>query len=242
MIRLIRGDIGRILKKPGFYVLIVIYVLICLSDAFSDNSADFEDMYFGFEFSYTYLLPFVLGIPVFLGVYTDELRVGALQTSIGRGIPRRNIVIAKFIDSLILAFFICAIEFVSEIIYMRYKYFIIPTSLQYVRWMALLLLVYIKVVGAIAFAAIFMYLTWNASIGLVVELISLTFVQIILDNIQKNTSWPVLDISYIGQAEEACMKLAAKGNFIMPLIMVLIYLTIFIAISILVFSRKELEL
>ncbi len=244
MRRLISADIRRILSKLGFYIAPVAYFLLFLTDFSGSSSSrvkEFDELLLGYNITYKYVFPFVAGIPVFLGVYADELKAGAMQQSIGRGMSRNKIVVGKFIDCVILSFVIYLLSFVLEYISLRTQN-VYVSELQLMRLGTLLLASCLKVVGAAAFAAMFVYFTWNASVGLVVELIAVAAAEPMLAFVQDKLKIPVKDFSYMGQVDQLCSNIAAGTNLIIPGIIVVAYVVIFIVISAIIFGRKELEL
>lgn len=242
MRRLIRGDIMRILRKLGFYVLPALFYLLMYSDPSSFGKEYEFDTYFTLlDMVYSIAFAFIVGIPVFMGVYSDELKAGALQACIGRGLSRKKILLSKFIDSVILTLALYIIAFCIEMLSMR-LHLIFPTLQQYLSIIQLFGASCIKCVGAVAFAAIFVYITWNASVGVVVLIISLGCAEPLLKFVQTSTKVPVLDYSYMGVVDQAFANIAAGSNWLLPVLAVLAYLVIFIGISIAVFNRKELEL
>ena len=240
MRRLIHGDIRRILLKIGFYILPVIYFVLSLTDI-TEKVTDFEPFYESLQIVYKYIFPFVIGIPIFVGVYADELKVGAMQIAIGRGLSRKKIVLSKFFDCVLLTIVLFFLDLAFEFTLLRI-YMLVPTSLQIFRMNMLMVSACLKTIGAMAFSAIFVYLTWNSSLGLVVELLSLAFAEPLLDMIQVKINLPVLDISYMGQVDQTCANIAAGANWILPLCVVFAYVIVFNLIGIVIFGRKELEL
>ena len=241
MNRLIRGDFFRIVKKPTFYILPVIVFLLNLYDFTDDKVYDFDEMLASIDLGCKYGLPLVAGIPVFLGVYADELKAGALQTSIGRGLSRSRIALSKFIVCTMLTAMILVLDFIVQYLLLIHR-LIIPSKIQLTMLITTYLASYLKTVGTIAFAAIFVYLSWNASIGIVVEILALVFVEPILNWIQTQLHIPTLDYSYPGQVDQACSAIAAGAGWIRPVLVVIVYIVIFNMISMIIFNRKELEL
>lgn len=241
MRRIIRGDIRRVLLKPGFYVLPVIYLVFSLSGLSSGKEYGFEDMYTTMVFAYKYIVSYFAILPVFMGIYVDELKSDALVIAIGRGMSRKKIILAKFLDGVILTVLLFAVFFASDLVTFAF-YMITPTSLQMTRAALLVVAACVKAIGAMGFASIFVYLSWNASAGIVVEIITVAFAQTALNWIQEHLRIPLLDISLIGQADQACANLAAGKPWFIQSGAVILYLALFIVISIVVFNRKELEL
>ncbi|MCR5138479.1 MAG: hypothetical protein K6C12_15530 [Oscillospiraceae bacterium] len=87
-----------------------------------------------------------------------------------------------------------------------------------------------------------MYLTWNASVGLVAGLISIAFSKMILDWLQSHTHLPFYDVTFMGQADQAQRQFDAGNIWVHHLIFVLLWYVLILAVSALIFNRKELEL
>ncbi len=121
MRRLIRGDIRRILSKLGFYIIPALFYLLMYIDpsASPGKKYDFDGSYASIVMLYKYAFGVVVGIPVFIGVYADELKAGAMQTCIGRGLSRVKILLSKFIDSVILIVTFYIFSYCIEILNMR---------------------------------------------------------------------------------------------------------------------------
>lgn len=243
MRRLIRGDIRRILSKLGFYIIpALFYLLMYIDPSESANKKyDFDLSYTGISMVYKSAFAFVVAIPVFIGVYADELKAGAMQTCIGRGLSRVKILLSKFIDTVILTVFFYIFSYCLEMLIMRF-HLVFPTPQQNLSVIVVFGASCMKCIGALAFAAIFLYITWNPSVGVVVLIISLGCAEPLLQFIQTNTKLPVLDYSYMGVVDQAFANIAAGSNFLLPGLLALAYVVIFIWISIRVFNRKELEL
>ncbi len=242
MRRLIRGDIFRILRKTGFYILPIIYYILFIIMDITAKDITIEDYIELMEMTCRYITAFVFGIPVFLGVYADELKSGAMQISIGRGISRKKIVLCKFIDCIFLGLLLYLIDYVMRYVLVKYIYMINVTTLQNMRMILILLSSYFKMMGAVGFSTIFVFMTWNASIGMVVMLISLSVIEPMLQMAQSVTNAPIFNYSYMGQVEQTCNNLAVNTDWLMPMLVVFAYIVLFILISTIIFVRKELEL
>ena len=240
MRRLIIADVFRVLRKPSIYVWLGIYLFLFVFDP-SSNPTDFDEMYNGMQMTYNYIWPFMMGIPVFMAVYADELKAGAMQTAIGRGLSRNKVVFAKYLDCVILALLLSIVETISEIIEMRI-HMISVSPLQMVRFLVSASSSCLRTIGAIAFASVFVFLTLNASLGLIVLMLVMAFAESLLQRVQTTLHIPALNYSYMGQADSFCNGLAQGEGWIMPLLAFLAYMTIFNILSAAVFRRKELEL
>lgn len=240
MRRLIRADIRRTLLKISFYILPVIYAVLIFWGE-KGKTKNFETVFMVMTTSYKMVILYFAGIPVFLSVYADELKAGAMQTAIGRGMSRSKIVIAKFLDVVILTAFNYLLYFICDYIHLRYL-MIVPTELQMTRFVLVVVGSFLKSVSYAGIGSIFVYLTWNASIGLVAEILATSFSGMILDWIQNHLRIPAMDVSVIGQIDQATAGYAAGGIWIVHILAVIAYFAAFVLISIAIFNRKELEL
>ena len=160
-------------------------------------------------------------------------------------INRKKIIIIISISLIVVALLILLafylFSYCLEIVVMRF-HIVYPTPQQNLSVIVVFGASCLKCIGALAFAAIFIYITWNSSVGVVVLIISLGCAEPLLRFIQVNTKLPLLDFSYMGVVDQAFANIAAGSNWILPVLIALAYLGIFIWISVAVFNRKELEL
>ena len=105
MIRVIRADIRRILKKVMFYIICLIGYLIMFTIKKADTAIDHIEL---IKIAMVLIGSALFPIAVFIFVYGDEFKAGVIHSIIGRGMSRAKIVTAKYIDCLILQL-ICTI-------------------------------------------------------------------------------------------------------------------------------------
>ena len=240
MRKLIRADLRRILSKPGFYICPLIVFLLFIYSLVS-SPVEYDSYYAALDIVLPYIYSFLIVLPVFTTVYGDELKSGAMITAIGRGLSRTRVIIAKFVDTAVLSFlFFLFVLALDQITFSHYS--VVLTRLQILRVFSYFASTYLQVLGVCAFAAVFVYLTWNPSVGLVAVLITLSFSKPVLNLLQTSTRLPFYDISFLGQADLARRQFDAGNMWIGHFLFVLLYYVVFLSISALVFKRKELEL
>lgn len=238
MSKLIEADLKRILRKPTFYILIVLELISFASGNAADsamdqiqrfrNLLDFDSM-------------FAIGIPVFLAVYADEFRHGVMINVIGRGMSRKKIILAKMIDVGILflmfyaiTFLICFIENVTSGLSVTPKqnFFL----LIYCLFRAL------KGIGFIALAAFVAFATWSAAGGMTILILGGALSGLFLKALQTELSVPLYDLSFEGLLDASYNTFAA-GGFGWQLIPAIgIYLCGIVILTILAFNRREIDL
>lgn len=228
------------MAKPGFYVCPVILFALFVYGLFMEP-VEYDSYYSSLDLQLTYVYPFFALLPVFTCVYGDELRSGTMIPAIGRGLSRTKVILAKFLDTLILSLGLCLFFLLMDQI--TFDYFsVVLTKVQVLRILSAYAAAWLKILGHCAFAAIFVYLTWNSSIGIVAGLLSISFSKMILDWLQSHTHLPFYDITLMGQADQAGRQFDAGNLWAHHLFFVLLWYAVLLAVSALIFNRKELEL
>ena len=228
------------MAKPGFYICPLILFALFVYGLFQ-SPVEYDSYYDSLEIQLNYLYPFLVLLPIFTCVYGDELKSGTMVTAIGRGLSRTKVILAKFLDTLVLSLTFCLFFLLmDQITFDRFS--VVLTKVQILRIFSAFASAWLKILGYCAFSAIFVYLTWNSSVGLVVGLISISFSKMILDWLQSHTHLPVYDITLMGQADQARRQFDAGNTWVHHLLFVLLWYAVYLAFSALFFNRKELDL
>lgn len=238
MRNLIKADLRRILKKPSIYIwLAVTFVFLFIFTGLSDYT---EETVHDEIMVLKYTLTFLTTLPVFLAVYGDEMKCGSMQCIIGRGISRSRVIIAKFLDCVILAapFILMAIFTISL------RNFILnvgTTPTQDMSIISFILILYLKAIGYFAIASFFVFLSWSTAPGVVALITMTAILGNSLQAIQMLMNRPIYDFYYDGllDAAYANMEAGNVGYQIIPAL--LIYVCGALIITILVFNKKEIE-
>ena len=103
---LIYADVKRILRKPSYWIVLGICLLISLFWSIQSNNGGELS---GFSFASgqgtaVNTMNLFIGIAIYVSVYADEFTSNSMQCLIGRGISRRRLLIAKFINCVIVTF------------------------------------------------------------------------------------------------------------------------------------------
>ena len=106
MKNLIFADVKRILRKPAYWIVLGICLLISLFWSVQSNNSGGMS---GFSFASNQgtavnTMNLFIGIAIYVSVYADEFTSNSMQCLIGRGISRRRLLIAKFINCVIVTF------------------------------------------------------------------------------------------------------------------------------------------
>ena len=92
MNRLMKADLKRIIAKPSMYVIVLILVLFILFKDAASTAAGQMELY---KSMFGNIGLIFLSIPIFLSVYSDEIKSGIMISMIGMGMERKNIVFSK---------------------------------------------------------------------------------------------------------------------------------------------------
>ena len=179
MRNLLRADIGRAQKKMSFLACIgIVCVLIIgmtlLAFIFPTSASDLEALGSsetgrGYAFLDNFgivsvFIPFLVGIPVYQAVFTDDFNSRTMQTAIGRGVSRQKLILGRFIEVLVLLLEAFIVFTVFALICGLVAG---ATSSGMIRLIVGMWLDAILVVGNLALAMLILYCTKSPTAGLV---------------------------------------------------------------------------
>lgn len=238
MRNIVRADLGRIFRKPSFYVFVVLTLIYLATREPADTAAD-QIEYLKNYLDFTML--FAISIPVFLGVYSDDFKNGSIINGIGKGLSRKKVVFAKLIDvAAVLTIFYSAAFVVALIKNMTAGIAVTPK--QNLALLLYCLFCVLRGVGFFSFASLVLFLTWNPSGGMATLLILLACARLGLGIVQNKFNIPVYDWSFDGLMEKAYARFVI-GDFgwhIIPAL--LIYIGGAVFLTALVFKKREIDL
>ncbi len=237
MNRLMKADLKRIIAKPSMYVIVLILVLFILFKGAASTAAGQMELYKSLFGNFGLIF---LSIPIFLSVYSDEIKSGIMISMIGMGMERKNIVFSKLKDSLVLYCGTYLILYVAALI--KNTVSGLPISPKQNAFL-LLFCVYsvIRGLGIMALASLVLFLTMSAAGGMLVLVLAGAVGTGLLKAVQDRFKLPVYDISFMGLLDSSFADFQA-GNIGYTIIPALIYLAIVVAINIATFDRREMDL
>lgn len=237
MNRLMKADLKRIIAKPSMYVIVLILVLFILfKDAASTAAGQME--FYKAMFGNIGLI--FLSIPIFLSVYSDEIKSGIMISMIGMGMERKNIVFSKLKDSFVLYCGTYLILYVAALI--KNTVSDLPISPKQNAFLLLFCAFsVIRGLGIMALASLVLFLTMSAAGGMLVLVLAGAIGTGLLKAVQDRFKLPVYDISFMGLLDSSFAEFQA-GNFGYTIIPALVYLAIVVAINIATFDRREMDL
>lgn len=237
MISYIKADFYRFSKKKSFAVLLGLFTL-----GFTTLMIVFRDK-IGFAEALVDMLismsPVLVSIAIFTAVYSDDINAHALQIPIGNGLTRIQVVFAKLLETILLNMLV----FVYAGVHLIVLNTMLSNNFEYAVYFPQLFSTFLSIIVYSSFASIIIYKTQKTSIGTgLVTLLMLGFIDQLL------TLLPLLKIfnsifpNFIGYIPtQLVFKLSQNGIMLDKVLILLIYIVINTIVSILVFSRTELE-
>ena len=238
MIRVIRADIRRILKKVMFYIICLISYLIMFTIKKADTAIDHIEL---IKIAMVLIGSALFPIAVFIFVYGDEFKAGVIHSIIGRGMSRAKIVTAKYIDCLILQL-ICTIPLLL-IAFIKNAISGLPISPQQnVDLFWSFIIMYLESAGCLAFGTMALFLTMSVAGGMVTLITFIMVVSDALRMIQDYIPLRVYDFYYEGLVEKAKADILV-GSVPWQLIpAIAVYIVGVLILTGVLFDRKELDL
>lgn len=237
MKRLIRADLKRIVAKPSLYVVVFLMVLIVLTRKVDDTAAMQIEFY---KLFFNVIGLTLVMIPIYLSVYTDEIKSGIMISVIGMGLARKKIVKAKLLDSFYLLCGTYLILFIAAFIKNTISDVAI-TPRQNFFLLVFCMFCVIRGIGIIALSSLVLFLTMSPSGGMLVLVVAGVCASGALKAIQNLSKLPVYDMSYIGLLDSAFADLQV-GTLGISFFIAMLYLAAVVIVNIKTFEKKEMDL
>lgn len=242
------ADMKRIFHKKAFLAMSGIYAGIFLLMMFVFFNPTFTaDAYVAKTKTFLNFFPLFIGLASFLSIYYDDFKSKAMQIAIGYGIPRYKVVLAKFIESILLlsviAFCVGVLALIMPLI--------LGLSINETQTAELTFTVFaemLRAVGYISISAIPVFYTQNAVSGTICNvLLSSRTVFILLTMILGqgfivNTFGDLSKYLFTTQLYAARSTIVQTGNPGFALVLtVAVYVLLPVLLSAFCFNKKELE-
>lgn len=244
----IKADIVRILHKRTFLGAVATFWGLFLMQVFIYFNPSFTaEMYVAKITAFTGFFPLMVGLFIFMCIYADDFKCKSMQIAIGYGTPRRKIIIAKLIESMIL---LIVITFITGFLVLGTPLILgLTFTQQQLSYLALTVIAdMLRAIGYIALSTIPVFFTQNAVNGIIVYvLLSSKTVYIILTMILGqelfvNLAGDLTQYLYTTQLYDASTLFFQAGQFDFAWIIApVLYVFIPTIIAIIGFNKKELE-
>ena len=189
----------------------------------------------------SYFCLFMVSIPLFLTLYTDDFKSGTMVGVIGRGISRRKVLLAKMVEAgcIYLMFFVLAFGAA----FLRNATSGVAVTTRQNLFLALhALYCVVKGTGFFAIATLVVFATWSPAGGMTVLILAATLSGLLFQAIQEEFLVPVYDFSFDGLLEASFASISAgePGWQIVPA--VLFYICAVTGLAVRLFERREMDL
>ena len=245
MFNSIKADLIRVLRKKSFIIMAAIQILLFIFMIFVTKIGAEKDV----ELSglYEMFIPVAVAtigifnlVPIYLGVFKDNIKSNSLQTSIGYGISRTTIIFSKLIEVILLS---AILLFVYSIIILAGAGILgvaskVAFSLIKDMWLGLVENLIIVVV-----VMMFVFPIQSTTFGLIVYIIlSLGIADAVLIGINMIPFIAKLKIDFTKYTISGLFNSATGKEPIMWIPLLLIYVVLPLAITIFFFRKKELDI
>lgn len=248
MLNYLIADLNRMSRKKSLIYTVATFLGLFLTMVFIIYTPNLDggeylsktDLFLGFY-------PLVVGIPIFLSIYSDDFKSKAMQIAIGYGIDRNKIILTKAIETVILAVISGVLLGVFVIVVPK----ILGITLTHEQFLELTFgagIGIIKIIVYVGISTMLVYHYQNAMYGTIsFVLLGSGTVSMILNLILSQKF--IVDL--VGNLTEhmlttllAIQKLSyiSTGKFnITSIIEIILYMVIPVIVSMIIFRKKELE-
>jgi len=246
MLRLINGELYRLLHKKSMYIyfcsLAIGYLLISFirSSGFNAESIVNDAFYF---FN---VLPAVAGGFLFSAIYTDDLNAKNLITLVGFGMSKTKIVLAKFVLTALFGAVIFAI--VPLLLFVVHAAFgWTATGSAMITVFAVSFKYLLITLGYSALSGIAVYGLQRTTFAMVLYLlfafniIGGLITVFLVNMVSADTAYIITSRLMSGITDRILAGITSGGSLLLPVFDYIIYIAIAAAVSVIAFSKKEME-
>lgn len=174
MLNYIHADIKRILTQKKFIRFGFISLILFEALLFIMNTHDFASSRYLTIIAMTLeFMPLIIGIFIFSIVYLDDLHSKSIQTAIGFGFKRSQVIIVKFINTILISTLISTIMF-GAIMITGYVYKLNLTSQQLLTVLKMLSFGTLKILLFSSLASLVVYGIQKASSSITIFILLVT--------------------------------------------------------------------
>ena len=241
MLRLIRGEIYRLFCKKSLFIYFGALTLGYLALAFIRSGGFTPESVIDDALSLFILLPALVGGFLFAAIYTDDLNSKNLISLVGSRASRATIIFAKFV--LMALFSVVAFGLAPLLHLGIYALFGQVATAGMAKMLFATAFKYL--LASLAYAAlsgIVVYGLQRTTFAIVTYLLLAFGVVSGLVSVALNMFAPSLIQHLItGITDRILLTLVSGGSLVFPLIEYTVYVVIAVAVSLVVFSRREME-
>lgn len=247
MLNCMMADMARVIKKKSVIIWLAVQILLIIGAAitlFFLKRAGIELVFKGAMSICNTCAMIIIGIPVFLAVFKDDLQSKAMQNTIGMGVSRVQLVFARFLETSII-YIICflilmAVTFAAGIPFGT-------TMADYMEIIREACEIVLKMVCYTAISMIVVFGTMNTSFAQsIFMLLNLGIVGTVIQALNMIPFLMEHNIDLTYATIDGVLKLAKSSTFAAaPLMWVVLFggfLVLPLILTIVIFNKKELAL
>ena len=241
-----KADMVRIHKKTSMIVFMCVQMVLFIGLPFlgkmlmeySEDAGGTIDVMSGAG-----MASFFIGIPAFLAVFKDDFKSRSMQTAIGWGISRSNLVICRFLEVVIVFVEIYLLQTIAGLIMAP----VFGNTISYAlsaagaMWIDL-----IPTISFIAIAMLVMYASLNTTLGLVIYIVLVMgIVDLIINLLNLIPFVSKMGIDFGRYWVSGAVVHAQNESMMMEIMQLLliagVYIVVPVIAAIMLFRKKELE-
>ena len=249
MRNVIKADLFRVQRKKSYIIMISIVSLLMVGAALLAGSGLFKgdksENFSMFLSAATAFNSLFIGIPVFSAVLSDDFKSRSMQTAIGMGMSRTKMILARFLE---IVFIVVEAYFVFTLITSVLGFAFGIDKIVIAKVVREMWINSIEILVFSAISMIFVYLSQNGSVGMVIyillsmNIVSLLFNALSLIPFIKNSNIDINDFLASGIMDKvADKKLAAGARAGWAAVLCGCYIALPLFITTRIFRHKELE-
>jgi len=239
MIRLIHGEIYRILRKRAMYFYFGIVFLGFILVAYISSGRE-EQWFLSDANEFFSLLPIIVGAYVFTSVYTDDLASKSINTIVGYGLNKAKIIFAKFILMLIFnAVIFALLTLVYSGVY-AFRHEIPPN--QFGGLLTAALGCWLVTVVWTALSSIIVYGLQHVPFAIVAYfLLSFNIITMLISVVADQLGYKIDEYLPFYITSNIIIAITEGGDLATPIVRYAVYIALSVVLSILAFNKKEME-
>jgi len=241
MLKLIRGEIYRLIHKKSTYIYFAVLLVGYFLLAFMRSGGFDQESLVNDALELFYFLPALVGGFLFAAIYTDDLNAKNLITLVGHGLSKTKIVLAKFVLAILFGAVVFAlVPLIHCAIYTALGCLV--TTQEWAMLYAIVFKSWLATLGFCALASIVVYGLQRTTFAIVTYiLLAVNVVHTLLVSALNMLNLNLSDHLLSGITDRIATDLMSNVSVALPFLEYAIYIVIAVILSIVVFRKKEME-
>lgn len=242
MTALIRADLRRILRKKGFWIWNVLFVLFLLIDILRASESTGEEIMAAFQTRLGGRFLLIIVLYIYLSVSGDDEKSNAMVCVIGRGMKKGTFLLAKLLDGTLLAGLFYAVLMAVQYFFFSQSDPPLLTQRQIRLLMVYCLFMLLRAIWCLAFAMLAQYATGSTAPAILSIVATAALAGPLLKVAQEIYRIGLYDYLPDGLLEAAFKNLCAGSLPWQLLPVAVLYIGGTMRVVSAIFEKKELEL